>query len=451
MAGIPRLSLTALLLLQPLAAHAQERPLPTPLAITHVTIIDIEGGSAKPDMTVIIRDGRISRVERAGAALPDGVQEADGRGRFLIPGLWDMHVHLSWTTLSGLPVLVANGVTGVRDLGSDLGEIDQWRTMIRTGLLVGPRIFRAGPILNGQSFNRYQLVTANADQARGIVRALKQVGVDFIKVHRRVPRDTYFAIIDEAKRQGLTVVGHVPMTVRPEEASDAGQLIEHVETLFEGTFATGLGPGELPDAIQRFRAQAADTLFARFVRNHTSVTPTLSGWRYLIEHPDTTSFFADPRTRYVAHSLKEAARRAPPPFSTQQLPELRRTYAEYAAVVGQMNRSGVMLLAGTDLAGPRIPGFTLHDELVALVDAGLTPLQALRAATLNPANILRSESDFGSVTPGKLADLVLLDANPLEDIHNTQRIAAVVVGGKLFSRGDLDGLLRAGEEMASRN
>jgi Amidohydrolase family len=293
-------------------------------------------------------------------------------------------------------------------------------------------------------------VTGNPDQVRGIVRALKQVGVDFIKVHRRVPRDSYFAIIDEAKKQGLTVVGHIPMTVRPEEASDAGQLIEHEETLFEGIFAAGLTAAQLPDAIHQFLASgAADTLFARFVRNRTPVTSTLTAWRYLIEHPDT-SWLSDPRMRYVARSLKEAARRAPA-VSAEELPVVKRTVAAYREVLGQMNRSGVIILAGSDIGGARIPGFSLHDELVTLADAGLTPLQALRAATLNPSRILNKEGDFGSVTPGKRADLVLLDADPLDDIHNTQRITAVVLGGKLLRRADLDELLRTGEEMASKN
>lgn len=434
--------LPALVLVASLAAGSLQPAAPRPLGITHVTIIDTDDGSALRDMTVLVRDGRIARVERA-AALPRNAQEVDGRGKYLISGLWDMHVHLSWTTASALPVLVANGVTGVRDVGSDLGEIDAWRTKIAAGLLVGPRILRVGPILNGQSFNKYQLVVGNAEQARGIVRALKQVGVDFIKVHRRVPRDAYFAIIDEAKKQTLPVVGHVPMTVKPEEASDAGQLIEHTETLFEGTFSAELPAGQLLDAIRRFRADAADTLFARFARNHTSVTPTLIAWSYQIEHPDASSFLADPRTRYVARSLRESVRRAPPAIPPQELPEFKRTFAEFSAIVGQINRAGVSLLAGTDIAAARIPGFFLHGELAALVDAGLSPLQALRAATVNPAKILKNEDDFGTVRVGKIADLVLLDANPLEDIRNTERIAAVVLGGRLLARRDLDALLKA--------
>ena len=442
-------SLAALVWLHPLTAGGQQPPSPPPLAITHVTIIDTETGSAQPDMTVLIRDGRIARVERAGGAPPGDAPEVEAQGKFLIPGLWDMHVHLSYNTASALPVLLANGVTGVRDCGSDLEEIDRWRALIGAGVLAGPRIVRAGPMLNGQSFNRYQMVTGNPEQARGIVRALKQVGVDFIKIHRRTPRDAYFAIIDEAKKQGLTVVGHIPMTVKPEEASDAGQLIEHEETLFEGTFSAGLAPGQLPDAIRRFPAEAADTLFARFVRNHTSLTSTLVAWRYTIRFAEDSAM-SDPRMRYIARSLKEALR-ARPMVSAQELPELKRVIVEYQAMLGQLNRAGVMLLAGTDIPAGRFPGFALDDELAVLVDAGLTPIQALRAATLNPAKVLKKESDFGSISAGKVADLVLLDANPLDDIRNTQRIAAVVAGGKLLRRSALDSLLRAGEEMAGRN
>src|SRR5687767_3727303 len=169
------------------------------IAFTHVTVIDTAGGPPRADMTVVVRDGRIATVEQGGAA-PKGAKVVDGRGQFLIPGLWDMHVHLSWTTASALPVLVANGVTGVRDLGSNLGQLDDWRTRIAAGVITGPRIVRAGPILNGQKFNQYQLVTGTPEESRGVARALKQVDVDFLKVHRRMPRESYFALIDEARK-----------------------------------------------------------------------------------------------------------------------------------------------------------------------------------------------------------------------------------------------------------
>ena len=440
------------LLLAAAGAFGQQPTAPKSLAITHVTVIDTTGGPALADMTVVIRDGRIAGIEKSNrGAVMKNTQVVEGRGKFLIPGLWDMHVHLSWTTASALPVLVANGVTGVRDMGGKLEEIDEWRTKIAAGLLAGPRIVRAGPILNGQKFNVFQMVPGNPDETRGVVRALKEAGVDFIKVHRRLPRDSYFALMDEAKRQGLPVVGHIPMTVAPEEASDAGQAtMEHTETLFEGTFSAGLKGRKLPDAIRQFRASEAEELFARFVKNHTAFTPTLAPYGATIEASDPSSP-PDPNSRYVALSLKKEWQKQSKPLSGEELAEWKRTFAELREVVRQMNRSGVTLMAGTDIAGPRIPGFSLHDELAQLAGVGLTPLEALQAATLTPARLLNKADDFGSVAAGKIADLVLLDGNPLEDVRNTRRIAAVIVGGKLLRRGDLDALLREAEEMAKRN
>lgn len=411
------------------------------LAITHVTIVDTNGGASRTDATVVIRDGRIATI---GAAVLGGVKVVDGRGKFLIPGLWDMHVHLCWTKATALPLLIANGVTGVRDLGGTLGEIDAWRTKIAAGLIVGPRIDRAGPILNGQKFNVYQMVSGNADETRGVVHALKEAGADFIKVHRRMPRDSYFAAIDEAKKQGLDLVGHIPMTVTPEEASDAGQAtIEHVATLFEGTFAVATKDQKLADALRQWRDASADALFARFAKNHTVFDPTLSPYNKPYDKTPGT------RSRYVALSMRREAEKRPKP-STAELEDSNAVYSEFAKVVGQANRDGVTIVAGTDIAADRVPGFTLHDELSALVDAGLTPLQALQAATLNAARVLHKTADFGSADVGKVADLVLLDGDPLSDIRNTQRIFAVIVGGKLFRRADLDRLLREAEALALR-
>ncbi|MEX1243858.1 MAG: hypothetical protein WEF99_03665 [Thermoanaerobaculia bacterium] len=218
---------------------------PRPLRITHVTIVDTAGGPSQADRTVVVREGRILRIEKGSdAAAEKGATVVDGRGKFMIPGLWDMHVHLSWSKESALPAFLANGVTGVRDMGGSLPEIDEWRTRVAAGLLAGPRIFRAGPILNGKKFNPLQMVPGTPEGTRGVARALKEVGVDFLKIHRRLPRDVYFALIDEAKKQGLDVVGHIPMEVTPEEASEAGQTtVEHTETLFEGTFSASLPEG----------------------------------------------------------------------------------------------------------------------------------------------------------------------------------------------------------------
>jgi len=353
-----------------------------------------------------------------------------------------MHAHLSWCTASALPLLIANGVTGVRDLGGRLVELDDWRSRIDAGVLIGPRIIRVGPILNGKSFNRYQFVPGNAEQTRAVARLLKFLEVDFLKVHRRMERDSYFALIDEAKKIGLQVVGHIPMTVSPAEASDAGQAtIEHVATLFEGTFSAALGNRSLPTAIQQWRAGEADALFARFVKNGTAFDPTLFAY-----------FPRDPRTDspYVARSLKAEADKRPP-ATTAELEALRSTYEEFKLVVRAANGAGVMLLAGSDIADVRVPGFTLHEELAALVECGLTPLQALQAATLNAAKAMGRTSEFGAVDAGKASDVVLLDGNPLDDIHNTMRIAAVVANGKLFRRPALDSLLQLSQKLAAEH
>jgi len=437
------------LLILTIAATAHAATLPKSIAITHVTVIDVVNGVPLRDVTVAIRDGKIISVGHDAA--PAGATIVDGRGKFLIPGLWDMHVHLSWTTGSALPVLIANGVTSVRDLGSHFTEIENWRSLIAAGVLTGPRILRVGPILNGKSFNQYQLVPGNPDETRGVARALKEVGVDAFKVHRRMERDSYFALIDEAKKLGVPVVGHIPMTVTPEEASNAGQqTIEHVATLFEGTFSAQ-HPDHLSEAMRAFRAHGAEELFATFVKNHTVFDPTLTAYWGIVQYYDPATK-PDPRMRYVAASMiKAAAAREKPVVTPADLAEQKAIYNEYREVVRMANRAGVVIITGSDIAAERIPGFTLQEELALLVDAGLTPMQALQAATINSATVTNRSNELGSVDAGKFADLVLLHADPLADIHNASKIDAVIANGKLLRRAALDALLREGEREAAGN
>lgn len=425
------------------------------LRIENVTVVDVDAEGLVPDVTVSIGGGRILDVRPASKAAPAvrEVEIIDGTGRFLIPGLWDAHVHLSYARASALPALVANGVTAVRDLGSTLSEIDRWRGQIEVGELVGPHIARAGPMLNGQVFNDFQRQITTADEARQVARELHAAGVDFLKTHRRTPREAYFAMADEAQRLGLDLAGHIPMTVEPAEASDAGHdTIEHTETLFEGTFTTPVTQQDMAGAIARWRATEAAPLFELFVRNGTAVTPSLTGWREIIARLEGAT--TDPRERYVSASsraITEEALGLEPPQAAEFARRQRRVLGEYQAVVGMLHDHGVRILAGTDLAAGWVyPGFSLHDELELLVESGLTPGAAVRAATVEVARLF-PDLEAGQIRAGQRADLVLLDANPLEDISNTRRIAGVVLLGRALDRADLDALLENAVGLAPLN
>jgi len=444
--------LPAAVLAAPPATAPAQRP---SLVIAHVNVIDTRTGAVLADRDVTVRGDRIASVEPASRApRAAGAALLDGRGKYLIPGLWDCHIHLCWTTGSALPLCVALGITDVRDLGGTLSQIEGWRARIADGSLVGPHIMRVGPILNGKAFNQYQFVPGSVEATRGVVRLLAALGMDAIKVHRRMPRDWYFAAIDEAKKLNIPLVGHIPIEVTPAEASNAGQyMIEHTETLFEGTFSAKLTPDQVPGAIHDWLAtDQPDTLFATFVRNGTWLDPTLAGGLESVDIFDASAP-PNPHSKYVAASQrKEWADNAKKnPVSPADLATFRARMNAFVDVTARMHKDGVKLVAGTDAAGPRIPGFLLHHELAALVRAGLTPLEALQTATLNPAIAFHRESDLGAVEAGKLADLVLLDANPLEHIENTERIAAVVESGKLYRRPDLDRLLVEAERLAASN
>jgi imidazolonepropionase-like amidohydrolase len=412
-------------------------------------VVDTRTGRFLEDRNVIIVRDRIAAIEPASSAhFGSGDVVVNGRGKYLIPGLWDCHVHLSWTTESAIPLLVALGITEVRDLGGKLTELENWRARIAEGSLTGPHIMRVGPILNGKSFNAFQFVPGSAEATRGAVRLLTFLGMDEIKVHRRLPRDWYYAALDEAKKLKVDLVGHIPIEVTPEEASNAGQyMIEHTETLFEGTFAGTLTDIQIPGAIRAWLAtDKPDQLFDTFTKNGTWVDPTLAGYLEVADMIDP-AVRPDPLYRYVASSQRKQ-------WLEQQskTPEEVRAWHEHMNllidVTARMHRHSVRLVAGTDAAGPRLAGFSLHRELAVLVRAGLSPLEALQTATLNPAVAFHREQDLGAVETGKLADLVLLDANPLEHIENTQRINSVFVDGRLFSRSDLDRLLSQAEHLA---
>jgi imidazolonepropionase-like amidohydrolase len=438
------------------------------LAFTHVNVIDATGTPAQPDMTVIVRGQHITAVGKsAQVKIPAGARVVDARGKYLIPGLWDMHVHTvfgDWVPKDEkitLPLFVANGITGVRDMGGDLDVLKVWRSEIAAGKLLGPRMVIAGPMLDGPIPHfPSSAPVANAADGRRVVDDLKNQGVDFIKIQSYIPRDGYFAAADEAKKLGITFVGHVPDAVRASEASNAGQKsIEHFTGIFEGcsTIEDQLlkGPKSLGRNVATYDPERAKTLIALMAKNQTWQVPTLVWERgqWLVDDIDVSH---DPLTKYAPAVWRD---RSWPMFTrdimknmdTDPLPVRKRFVQMELEMTLAMHRAGVPFLAGTDTAaGVHIfPGFSLHQELELFVEAGLTPMEALQTATRNPAQFFGRLSDMGTVQTGKIADLVLLDANPLDDIHNARKIRAVVLAGRYISRADLDQMLHQVEIAAA--
>ncbi len=438
-----------LLLLLPALARAGEKP----LVFEHVTVIDATGAPARPDRTLTVVDGRIAALGKAGAVpLPKDAEVLDATGKFLIPGLWDMHAHLAGTDF--LSLCVANGVTGVREMHAFYPAlVFYWRQQTAAGKLLGPHIVAAGAMVDGPKPRWPAAVTAtNEDEGREAVRSLKKRGADFIKVYDKLPRPAYFAIADEAKKQGLPFAGHVPVAVSVVEASDAGQ--QSIEHLTGVLLACAADEADLRKEVREqwdvrlqvkalagYREDKAQALFTRFAKNGTAHCPTLTVLRALA-FLDDKEFTADDRVKYITPYLRTMLYPKGAVAGPEDFADRKKVFQKYLAVVGAMRKAGVVLLAGTDTPNPYcFPGFSLHDELGLLVRAGLTPMEALQAATRNPAQYLGRSKELGTVEAGKIADLVLLDANPLEDIGNTRRIAAVVVGGKLLRREALRAML----------
>jgi hypothetical protein len=454
----------ALLLLLPtlLLAGGKSDAQQNILALANLTIIDVTGGPAKPNMTVIITGNHITGLaEATKVTVPKGARVIDASGKYLIPGLWDMHVH--WYIRNTLTLFTANGVTGIRQMFGNANLL-RWRDEIANGLLQGPRMIVASPIIDGpQPVWPNSITASNEAEGRQAVIIAKQW--NFAKVYSLLPRAAYFGIADEASKQGLSFAGHVPFTVSAAEASDAGQKsIEHSTGILlacsdkEEELRNELVNANFPDARSRVELKAVQTfspgkeaeLLARFVQNGTWQCPTFTVRRSNAV-TDDPNFRNDERIRYIPpHILERWAQRIEN-RSAESYAIAKILFQKELEVIGDMHRAGVLLLAGSDTGNPFcFPGFSLHDELALLVEAGLTPTESLRAATLNPAKFFGLDQKLGTIKKGKLADLVLLGANPLENIRNTQRIDAVIMDGRFYGREELDMMLAQAEILANR-
>jgi imidazolonepropionase-like amidohydrolase len=407
------------------------RPQTQTLAITHVTVVDVVDGRLMPNSTIAITGGKITSVTPNGRP-PAGARIVDGQGKFLIPGLWDMHAHMEASGESALQLSVANGVTGLRDMGSDVDLILKMRDATASGRVLGPRIFAAGPILDDPPGNwPFRMRVKSAEDGRNAVRLLKRRGVDLIKVHDNTSREVFFAIAEEARRQDLPLAGHVPRGMTAEEVIGAGQRdIEHLSNM--SLWRSCSGGAE-------YRREPCRPFFEMLARRGVWQTPTLAAMTEIMTVGTPASAVSADRLAYASRSLRAMWAGNQGAFATPEVIRSFRARAEVGATVtNDMAKAGVGILAGCD---SMVAGFCVGDELAAMVRGGMKPLTALQTATLNPARYFGLQQTLGTVAPGRRADLVLLDANPLTDITNVQRVHAVVVAGRFLDRKELDSLL----------
>jgi hypothetical protein len=385
-----------------------------------------------------------------------------------------MHTHASRNGRAARfwPLFIAHGVTGIRDTGSYTDSLLYWRTRSKRPGEVAPRIEIASPSLAGDSppplpgmGGPFEFRVVDAAGAVAMVDSLAKLGIEVIKVYDGLPREAYFAVAERTQELGMSFIGHVPLSVTLVEASDAGQKsFEHVSDVWASCVDGGRaafadfawasahhGPASDTTLTARERLAGAlafsspdpsecGLLLERMVANGTWLTPTLT---LMLSEFQPRLFDGDPRMKWIPPSLRERWNARPRMPAEQEAGIGKRMLANAQRTVAIAHDAGVPILAGTDVSGmPYIfAGSSLHDELALLVEAGLTSLQALQTATLNPARFLNRTDDLGTVEEGKLADLVLLEANPLDNISNTQLIRVVFANGRLYRRADLERLL----------
>ncbi len=420
------------------------------LAIINVTVIDVREGLELSEMTVIISGNQISQVGKTNAVkIPKGAKVINGAGKFLIPGLWDVHTHFTDSGKSSFSLFIANGVTSIRDMYGDLDQLKAWRKEIEGGKIIGPRMKITGAAIEGSEVAGFHKFIKTPAEAEEFIASLAAKGADHVKIRSYASKEVYIAICESAKRHNLKLVGHAPWGIDYSIGFSSGQVsFEH---------------GYYPYPLSKMSAEEKKQVIETMVKNNVYLVPTLVTWE-----PRTKAYMdveamvndrsdkLDPRRKYIEDSLlntwKEGLRYRKEE-KREGLAGWREVLDSSANETGELFRAGVSVMPGTDTGATAIfPGFDLHEELRLFVEKmGLTPAETLRSATLAPAEFYGISSTLGTIEQGKLADLVLLNANPLNDVKNTKQISAVVVNGRFLAQKDLQKMLEQVEKTVKLN
>ncbi|MEO8446411.1 MAG: amidohydrolase family protein [bacterium] len=438
------------------------------LIIKNVNVLNVVDGTVSASMDIVIVKDVISEILKYNNGTTYNASEViNGEGQYLIPGLWDMHVHSWWAYENFFPMLLVNGVTGVREMWGEQKEVDKIRSGINSGAILGPDINSAGAIIDGIPPLWEGSDSADTpEKGRELVRKQKGEGADFIKVYSFLERDVYFAIADECKIQGITFGGHIPFRISLEEAVNAGQIsLEHFfgilefcssekeflypamqskeknDTLFDARkYSTFLNrmkfetetfdKSKLPELIELL-SRSNSWLCPTLVTTEGSINRSKPDYKPIEEIKYMPEFAVDNWKPKVDTTKKDLQKK-----NTQ----IENDWYDLTTTIFRAMKDGnVKFLAGTDFPNPYCyPGYSLHEELRLFVEkCGFTPLEALQTATINPAVFLEMDKVLGSVEVNKKANLLLLGSNPLENINNTKNIKAVILRGKFYSEAAL--------------
>ena len=445
------------------------------VVINHVTIVDVLTGELKPNQVVAIAKGKIVEIQQADKDSYAAKQYVNGNGRYLIPGLWDMHVHfrggdtLIAANKKSLTLFLAHGITTVRDAGGDLTpSIYQWRNEMGAGRIAGPNIFTSGPKIDGpQAYWPGSLEVETPAQIRQALDSLQRLKVDYVKIYEsKISGEAFLNTIKYAQRRGLKTTGHMPYSVKLSDAVKSGlDATEHLYYVFKACSSkedslTALVQASLktpkplglfamlPAVYDTYSPAAATRIFRLMAQHKTATVPTLHIQKTLAElqgndhSQDTLRAYIDPKIQATYARRLASARQQSPTANAFS----RKLNTKFMSLIPLMQAEGVSILAGSD-SGPFnsfiYPGASLQDELLLLVQSGLTPLQALQTATVNGAKFMGVLNHTGTIAPGKDADLLLLTANPLENIANIKKIDTVVSRGKAYPAPTLANMMRA--------